>query len=127
MSEVPDSGIGRTQDNRTRRSSVGWCNQGTFQPTIPQLIRRKRQAGDRVVMGSDVGRDVRRQRQKVGDSFSDIGQVFEAIVCSGGMESPRRGHPQRGPTGAGTPAGVTRSFGEGAIGTLWLSWEIGEL
>ena len=38
--------------------------------------------------------------------------------------SPRRGHPQRGPAGAGTPAGVTRSFGEGAIGTLWLSWVI---
>ena len=60
-------------------------------------------------------------------SWDQHRQVFEAIVCSGEMESPRRGHPQRGLTGAGTPAGVTRSFGEGAIGTLWLSWEIGEL
>ena len=50
LSEVPNSGIG-----------VGWCNQGTFQPAIPQPIRHKRRAGDRVVTGSDVGRDVRRE------------------------------------------------------------------
>ena len=61
LSEVPDSGIGCTQHNRIGRSSVGWCNQGTFQPAIPQPIRHKCRAGDRVVMGSDVGRDVRRE------------------------------------------------------------------
>ena len=61
LSEVPDSGIGRTQDIRMCQNSVGWCDQNTFQPTIPQPIRRKRRAGDRVVMGSDVGRDVRRE------------------------------------------------------------------
>ena len=49
LSEVPDSGIGRTQDSRTGRNSVGWCDQNRFQPTIPQPIRRKRRAGDRVV------------------------------------------------------------------------------
>ena len=61
MSEVPDSGIGHSQDIRTCRNSVGCCDQNTFQPTIPQPIRRKRRAGDRVVTGSDVGRDVRRE------------------------------------------------------------------
>ena len=61
LSEVPDSGIGRTQDIRTCRNGVGWCDQNTFQPTIPQPIRRKRRAGDRVAMGSDVGRDVGRE------------------------------------------------------------------
>ena len=61
LSDIPDSGIGRTQDSRTCRNSVGWCDQNTFQPTIPQPIRRKRQAGDRVVTNSDVGRDVKRE------------------------------------------------------------------
>ena len=61
LSEVPDSGIGRTQYIRTCRNSVGWCDQNTFQPPIPQPIRRKRRAGDQVVTGSDVGRDVRRE------------------------------------------------------------------
>ena len=58
LSEVPDSGIGRTQDSRT---GVGWCEQNTFQPPIPQPIRRKRRAGDRVVTGADVERNVRRE------------------------------------------------------------------
>ena len=49
--EVPDSGIGRTQDIRTYRNSVGWCDQNTFQPTIPQPIKRR--TGDRVVTRSD--------------------------------------------------------------------------
>ena len=61
LSLVPDSGIGRTQDSRTGRKSVGWCDQNTFQPTIPQPIRRKRRAGDRVVTGADVERNVRRE------------------------------------------------------------------
>ena len=61
MSEVPDSGIGRTQDSRTGRNSVGWCDQNTFRPTSPQPIRRKRRAGDRVETKSDFGRDVRRE------------------------------------------------------------------
>ena len=38
LSEVPDSGIGRTQDSRTGRNSVGWCDQNTFQPTSPMFI-----------------------------------------------------------------------------------------
>ena len=58
---IHDSGIGRTQDSRTCRNSVGWCDQNTYQPTIPQPIRRKRRAGVRVVTRSDVGRDVRRE------------------------------------------------------------------
>ena len=37
------------------------CDQNTFQPIIPQPIRRKRRAGDRVETKSDVGRDVRRE------------------------------------------------------------------
>ena len=61
LSEVPDSGIGHTQDITTCRNSVGWCDQNTFEPTIPQPIRRKRRAGNRVVTGSDVGSDVRRE------------------------------------------------------------------
>ena len=61
LSEVPDSGIGHTLDSRTCRNSVGWCDQNTFQPTIPQPIRRKRRAGDWLVMKSDIGRDVRRE------------------------------------------------------------------
>ena len=66
LSEVPDSGIGLTQDSRTGRNSVGWCDQNTFQPTSPQPIRRKRRAGDRVETKSDVGRDVRREGTRWG-------------------------------------------------------------
>ena len=66
LSEVPDSGIGRTQDSRTGRNNVGWCDQHTPQPTSSQPIRRKRRAGDRVVKNSDVGRDVRRERARWG-------------------------------------------------------------
>ena len=61
LSEIPDSRIGCTQNIRTCRNRVGWCDQFAFQPTIPQPIGRKRRAGDRVVTGSDVGRDVRRE------------------------------------------------------------------
>ena len=60
-SDSDGSGFGRIQDSSTCRNSVGWCDQNTFQPTIPQPIRRKRRAGDRVVTKSDVGRDVRRE------------------------------------------------------------------
>ena len=38
---------------------------------------------------------------------------------------PRRGRPQRNPAGAGIPAGVARGFGGGAVGALYLPWEIG--
>ena len=58
---MPDSGIGRTQDISTCRNSVGWCDQNTFEPTIPHPIRCKRRAGNRVVTGSDVESDVRRE------------------------------------------------------------------
>ena len=61
MSELPDSGIDHTQDIRTCRNSVGWCDQNAFEPTIPQPIRRTRRAGNRVMTGSDIGRDVRRE------------------------------------------------------------------
>ena len=61
VSVVPDSGIGRTQDSRTGRNSVRWCDRNTFQPTIPQPIRRKRRAGDRVVTGTEVERNARRE------------------------------------------------------------------
>ena len=56
--EAPDSGIGRTQDSKTRGGSVGWCNQSIFQQTIPRPIRRKRRAGGRMVTVSDAGPDV---------------------------------------------------------------------
>ena len=61
LSKVPDSGIGRTQDNRMGRNNVGWCDQDTSQPTSSQPIGRKRRAGDRIETRSDVGRDVRRE------------------------------------------------------------------
>ena len=66
LSEVPDSGIGCTQDSRTGRNNVGWCNQNTSQPTSSQPIRCKRRAGDRLVTNSDVGRDVRREGARWG-------------------------------------------------------------
>ena len=66
LSEVLDSGIGRTQDSRTGRNIVGWCDQDTFRPTSPQPIRRKLRAGDRVETKSDVGRDVRREGARRG-------------------------------------------------------------
>ena len=226
LSEVPDSKI-NTQDIRMCRNSAGWCDQNTFQPTIPQPIRCKRRAGDRVVTGLDVGRDVRREGALWGtprkrDLFGPEGQdsvssgsdvevaksgwppedeyleearsprvdlanveefraesgygsarrsaipsqtsgwsgftstpvpmyggggggvlvqlgpisasvrgyrLFKRVGRSHGSSSagvsPRRGRPQRGPAGAGIQAGATRSFGGGAIRTLWLSWEIG--
>ena len=61
LSEVPDSGIGHTQDNRTGRNNVGWCDQNTYQPTSSQPIGRKRRAGDRLETRSDVDRGVRRE------------------------------------------------------------------
>ena len=61
LSEVPDSGIGHTQDNRTDRNNVVWCDQNTYQPTSSQPIRRKRHAGDRLETRSDVDRGVRRE------------------------------------------------------------------
>ena len=66
LSEVPDSGICRTQDSRTGQNNVGWCDRNTSQPTSSQPIRRKRRAGDRVVTNSDVGRDVKREGARWG-------------------------------------------------------------
>ena len=64
--EVPDSGIGRTQDNRTGQGNVGWCDQNTSRPTSSQPIRRKLRAGDWIETRSDVGRDVRREAARWG-------------------------------------------------------------
>ena len=61
LSEVPDSGIGHTQDNRTGRNNVGWCDQNTYQPTSSQPIGHKRRAGDRLV-----DRGVRREGARWG-------------------------------------------------------------
>ena len=66
LSEVPDSGIGRTQDNRTGRNNAGWCDQNTSQPTSSQPIRRKRRASDQIETRSDVSRDVRREGARWG-------------------------------------------------------------
>ena len=65
-SEVPDSGIGHTQDNRTSRNDVGWCDQSTYQPTDSQPIVRKRRAGDRLETRSVVDRAVRMERARRG-------------------------------------------------------------
>ena len=151
--EAPDSGIGRTKDGKTCSGSVGWFDQSTFQPTIPQPIRRKRRAGGRVVTVSDAGLDVRsegpglrrwtwltwwhvyrrkwRSSGQSPDMVAPEGRrfpsgwsgytstpvpmyVFEWVGrCHGGSTacvSPRRERPQHGPAGAGTPAGVIRSF-----------------
>ena len=54
----PDSGIGLSLDGRTQGSGLGWFVQSTFRPTIPQPTRRKRRAGGRVTIDSDVGLDV---------------------------------------------------------------------
>ena len=59
--EAPDLGIGHTKDGKTRGGSVGRFEQSTFQPTIPQPIRRKRRAGGRVVTLSDAGLDLRNE------------------------------------------------------------------
>ena len=68
----------------THRCRVGWCNQSTFQPTIPQPIRRKRRAGDQVVMGSDAGMDVRSEgAQKEVEEFraeSGCGSAKRSVI-----------------------------------------------
>ena len=173
LSGVPDSGIGRSEDGKTRGGRVGHFGQSTFQPTIPQPIRRKRRAcGVRHVSEPFLVRKVRtvyrllvmlrrpsrgghqttsiRKRpslrgwtwltwwrlkwrssgqspdlvapEKVGDSPSALGLVRIYVdagthVCGGSIAcvSPRRGRPQRGPAGAGTPAGVAGSFADGAL------------
>ena len=61
LSVVPDSAIGRTQNSRTGRNSVDWCDRNTSQATITQPIRRKRRAGDRVVTETDVESNARRE------------------------------------------------------------------
>ena len=69
LSEVPDSGIGHTQDNRTSRNDVGWwrlVDQSTYQPTDSQPIGRKRRAGDRLETRSVIDRGVRREGARQG-------------------------------------------------------------
>ena len=66
LSEVPDSGIGHTQDNRTSRNDVRWCDQCTYQPTDSQPIGRKRRAGDWLGTRSVVDQCVRREGARRG-------------------------------------------------------------
>ena len=61
LSEVPDLGIGHTQDNRTDQNNEVWCEPDTYQPTSSQPIRRKRRAGDWLETRSDIDRRVRRE------------------------------------------------------------------
>ena len=51
LSGAPDSGIGGSEDGRTRGGRIGRFGQSTFQPTFP--VRRKRRAGGRVVTVSE--------------------------------------------------------------------------
>ena len=62
LSWPPDSGIGLGSDGRTRGRGLGRFDQSTFWPTIPQLTRRKRRAGGRVMTDSDMGLDVMLER-----------------------------------------------------------------
>ena len=91
LSGAPDSGIGCSEDGRTRGGRIGRFGQSTFQSTFPQPVRRKRRAGGRVVTVSDVGLDVRsegamwgtpRKRALFGsegqDSVSSVSDVAEA-------------------------------------------------
>ena len=61
LPDAPDSGISHTQDNRTSRNNVGWCDQSAYQPTDSQPIGCKRRAGDRLETRLVIDRGVRRE------------------------------------------------------------------
>ena len=98
LSEVPDSGIGHTQDNRMDQDNEVLCEPDTYQPTRSQPIRRKRQPGDRLETRSYVDRGVRREGTRWGtprkralfgpdgpDSMSSGSDVaeYQAVAQSG--------------------------------------------
>ena len=60
LSEVPDSGIGYTQDHRTNRTDEVLGELDTYQPTTLQPMGRKRRAGDRLDTRPNVDREVGR-------------------------------------------------------------------
>ena len=66
LSEVPDSGIGHTQDNRTDRTNKVWYEPDTYQPTSSQPIGRKRLAGDWLDTRPKVDREVQREGTRWG-------------------------------------------------------------
>ena len=66
LSEVPDSCIGHTQDNRTDRTNEVWYEPDTYQPTSSQPIGRNRRAGDQLDTRPEVDREVRREGTRWG-------------------------------------------------------------
>ena len=129
LSGAPDSGIGRTEDGKMCSGRVGRFGQNTFQPTIPQPIRRKRRAGGRVVTVSDAGMDVRsegamwgmpRKRALFGpegqDSISSVSDAAE--VQSGGRQTTRI---RKRPSQDGLQTTSIRKR-PGLRGWTWLMW-----
>ena len=84
LSEVPDSGIGYTQDNRT----IGLMKSGVNRTHINQQARsrgRKRRAGDRLDTRPNVDREVRREGTRWGT------QCKRALLGSDGPDSMSSG------------------------------------
>ena len=91
LSGVPDSGIGYTQDNRTKWANGGWVELDSYRQTSSQPMGRKRRAGDRLDTRPNVDREVRRTENRWGtprkralfgsdgpDSMSSGSDVMEA-------------------------------------------------
>ena len=62
--QVPDSGIGYSQDHRTQWASDDWVEQDSYHPTGSQLMGRRRRAGDRLATSPYVDNVVRRRENR---------------------------------------------------------------
>ena len=66
LSRAPDSGIGYTQDHRTRWADNGWVEPDSYRLTASQLMGRKHRAGGRLATRRNVDSTVHRMESQWG-------------------------------------------------------------
>ena len=66
LARALDSGIGYTQDHRTRWADDGWVEPDSYHPTESRLMGRKRQAGGRLATRRNVDSAVHRMENQWG-------------------------------------------------------------
>ena len=66
LARAPDSGIGYTQDHRTRWADDGWVEPDSYRPTDSRLMGRKRRAGGRLATRRNVDSAVHRMENQWG-------------------------------------------------------------
>ena len=65
-SRAPDSGIGYTQDHRTKWANDGWVEPDSYRPTDSQLMGRKGRAGGRLATRPNVDGEVHQTENRWG-------------------------------------------------------------